>query len=63
MGKVFDPFFTTQDIGEGTGLGLSLTLKIIQDHNGRGCLQSKPGARTKFQIFLPSSSRVNDRAL
>lgn len=52
--KIFDPFFTTKDIGIGTGLGLSVCLGIIESHNGKIELESRPGAGTKFTIYLPS---------
>ncbi|MBI5250360.1 MAG: PAS domain S-box protein [Desulfomonile tiedjei] len=51
--KVFDPFFTTKPVGEGTGLGLSVSYGIIQDHNGRIEVESRQGKGTKFVITLP----------
>jgi len=51
--KVFNPFFTTKPIGQGTGLGLSKTYGIIQDHNGSIIVNSEPGRGTKFMISLP----------
>jgi two-component system NtrC family sensor kinase len=53
LDSVFDPFFTTKKEGEGTGLGLSVTYNIIQRHNGRITVESKPGEGTCFSIFLP----------
>lgn len=51
--KIFDPFFTTKPVGQGTGLGLSLSYKIIKDHQGRIELDSQPGQGTRFRLYLP----------
>ena len=52
QGKVFDPFYTTKDVGKGTGLGLSVAYAIVQEHGGRIWLTSKPGS-TSFFVELP----------
>jgi two-component system sensor histidine kinase AtoS len=49
--RVFNPFFTTRD--RGTGLGLALTHKIVEDHGGAIDFRSQPGAGTTFRIALP----------
>ncbi|MEW6158052.1 MAG: ATP-binding protein [Verrucomicrobiota bacterium] len=51
--KIFNPFFTTKEIGKGTGLGLSLSYGIIQEHNGSICAISNPGEGATFTIELP----------
>jgi signal transduction histidine kinase len=51
--KIFDPFFTTRDVGDGMGLGLSLTLRIIDEHGGNVHVESEPGQGTTFSIFFP----------
>ncbi len=51
--KVFDPFFTTKPVGQGTGLGMSITHKIIKNHQGSISVSSKVGQGTKFVITLP----------
>lgn len=53
IGKIFDPFFTTKPVGQGTGLGLSLSYSIMQRHHGCITAQSKVGQGTTFRIELP----------
>lgn len=51
--RVFDPFFTTRDVGEGTGLGLSIAYGIVRDHGGQIWAESAEG-RTTFFVRLPA---------
>lgn len=51
--RIFEPFFTTKPVGVGTGLGLSLSYKIIQKHNGDIEVTSKEGEGSSFKIWLP----------
>ncbi len=53
IAKVFDPFYTTKDVGEGTGLGLSVARGIAEDHGGTIALVSKRGAGTTATLKLP----------
>lgn len=53
LAKLFDPFFTTKPVGEGTGLGLSLSYSIIETHNGELTVRSTVGKGTTFRITLP----------
>ena len=50
--KVFTTFFTTKGLG-GTGIGLLMTKKIVQEHGGMIDLESKPGQGSTFRIRLP----------
>ena len=50
---IFDPFYTTKDIGEGTGLGLSIVFGIIEKHKGTINVKSSPGQGTTFTVTLP----------
>ena len=51
--QVFDPFFTTKPVGDGTGLGLSLSHGIIERHGGRFTVESERGQGATFRIDLP----------
>ena len=53
ISKIFDPFYTTKDVGEGTGLGLSIVYGIIKSHNGKIEVQSEENKNTTFTIILP----------
>jgi signal transduction histidine kinase len=51
--KIFEPFFTTKGVGKGTGLGLDIVRRLLQQHEGEVALESVPG-RTEFQVRLPA---------
>jgi len=51
--QVFDPFFTTKAVGEGTGLGLSLCIGIVEAHDGRLTVENAPGSGARFTMELP----------
>ena len=53
VAKMYDPFFTTKDVGEGTGLGMSIVKGIIESHNGTLEVKSTPGIGTEFILTLP----------
>ena len=53
LSRIYDPFFTTKDIGKGTGLGLSIAYGIVQEHAGTITCDSQLGQGTRFTIRLP----------
>jgi PAS domain S-box-containing protein len=53
LSRIYDPFFTTKEIGKGTGLGLSITYGIVQEHGGSIACDSQVGQGTRFSIRLP----------
>lgn len=56
--KMFDPFFTSKPIGEGTGLGMSIAYKIVEAHKGKIQVKSKPNIGTTIAIQLPIQATV-----
>ncbi len=55
LAKIFEPFYTTKPAGKGTGIGLSLTKKMIEDHRGMIAVESEIGIGTTFIVSIPIS--------
>ncbi len=55
LDKIFDPFFSTKEPGQGTGLGLSVSYGIIREHDGEIRVRSTPGHGARFTVILPFS--------
>jgi signal transduction histidine kinase/CheY-like chemotaxis protein/HAMP domain-containing protein len=56
--RIFEPYFTTKKMGEGTGLGLSVSMGIVENHGGAIDVESMPGSGTVFSVFLPLTDPV-----
>ncbi len=58
--RVFDPFFTTREVGQGTGLGLSVCYGIVREHGGNISARNRPTGGAEFTVELPVTGRVVD---
>lgn len=58
VGRIFQPFFTTKEIGQGTGLGLTMAYGIIREHKGLITVDSEPEQGTAVTIYLPTMAAV-----
>jgi CheY-like chemotaxis protein len=64
LGQAIDPFFTTKEVGQGTGLGLPMVFGIVQGHQGHLAIDSAPGRGTCVGLYLPrlTSAGAGDAA-
>jgi hypothetical protein len=58
IARIYDPFFTTKEVGRGTGLGLAISYGIIQEHGGRMFVESRRGDGAHFIIKLPTARQM-----
>jgi signal transduction histidine kinase len=62
LDKIFDPFYTTKDVGEGMGLGLSICYRIVQECDGRIEVKTEPGKFCEFILEFPAKGKEYEQA-
>ena len=60
--RIFDPFYTTKDVGKGTGLGLSIVKGILDDHGAEVAVKSAVGEGTEFQLLFALDAKSGEEA-
>lgn len=60
--RIFDPYFTTKEVGKGSGMGLAVVIGIVKNHDGMIMVDSKPGEGTIFKIYFPKiEEQIQDK--
>jgi signal transduction histidine kinase len=57
--RIFDPYFTTKEIGKGTGIGLASVHGIVKNHDGAISVQSEPGKGSKMSLIFPATDEAD----
>ncbi len=60
--KIFDPYFTTKEIGQGSGMGLAVVHGIVKNHKGAISVESRPGKGTVFTVLFPAIAKMRGKA-
>jgi len=63
LDRIYEPFFTTKPVGQGVGLGLTITFQIVKKHNGEISVSSRKGRGTAFTLRFPSAVKNPDKSV